>query len=82
MQQIQAAKELRAAGHDAAEQPLERWFDRAYGDAKDDGASDAEALDAATRAVSQQFFDGKVRTSTDNKPYTDYYGDFWDSVNP
>jgi len=80
VKQIQAAKELRATGQDVDEQPLERWFDQAYGDARDDGASEAEALDAATKAVSKQFFDGQVRTSTDNKPYTDYYGDFWDSV--
>ena len=80
VKQIQAAKELRATGRDVDEQPLERWFDQAYGDAKDHGANDADALAAATAAVSKQFFDGKVRTSTDNKPYTDYYGDYWDSV--
>lgn len=80
VQQIQAAKELRATGRDVEEQPLERWFDQAYAQAKDDGRSDAEALDAATRAVAQQFFDGNVRTSTNQQPYTDYYGDFWDSV--
>lgn len=80
--QIQAAKELRATGHDVGEQPLERWFDLAYGAAKEVGFSDAIALEVATKVVAKQFFDGKVNTSTTNQPYTEYYGDYWDRVNP
>ena len=64
----------------AHEQPLERVFDQTYSDAKDNGHTDDEALSAAVTMVRSWFFAGKVRNSLDDKPYTEYYGDFWDSV--
>ncbi len=80
VQQIQAAREFRAAGHTVPDQPGEAAYDNAYRDAKANGASDADARRAGYDAVEQEFYNGGFVTSTDGKSYPDYYGGYWDDV--
>jgi hypothetical protein len=39
------------------------------------------ARDAGKKRVIKGFMDGEVVTSNTNKPYKDYYGEYWDKVN-
>jgi len=80
VQQILAAKEFRASGRDVDQQPAEPQYDAAYQKAKDRGASDAEAQQAGSEAVRQEFYNGGLITSTNRQSYPDYYGEYWDAV--
>lgn len=80
VQQIEAAQEFRAAGHNVPPQVGETQYDNAYQAAKANGASDAEARQAGRDAIRQEFDNGGFVTSTNGKTYPDYYGDYWDSV--
>jgi hypothetical protein len=80
VQEIQAAQEFRDAGHDVPKQPGEDQYNEAYDNAKDNGASDAEAEQAGYDAVEQEFYNGGFVTSTNGQSYPDYYGDYWESV--
>jgi hypothetical protein len=79
-QQILAAKEFRAAGRDIRKQPAEPAYDAAYQQAKDGGANDAEAQQAGSEAVREEFYNGGLETSTNGESYPDYYGNHWDAV--
>ena len=83
MQQIQAAKEFRAAGHDVGQQPWRTCTTRCTRGRGPGGASDQAAVDAATRAVTAQFYDPDepIRTSgTGNPTYPEHYGEQWDRL--
>lgn len=83
VQQIQAAKEFRAAGHDVGQQPVEDVYDAVYERARSGGASEQAAVDAATRAVTAQFYDPDepIRTSGPGNPtYPEHYGEQWDRL--
>jgi hypothetical protein len=82
VQQIQAAQEFRRAGHTVPTQPGETVYNNAYQNAKANGASEAEARQAARDAIEQQFRNGNFRTSNTNEPYLDYYGNAWDRRHP
>lgn len=80
VQQIRAAKEFRDAGHAVNQAPGEAAYDRAYSAAKSAGKSDAEAQQAGYAAVSDEFYSGRMKASTNGKNYLDFYGDYWDQV--
>jgi hypothetical protein len=80
VQQILAAKEFREAGYEIDQQPAEAAYDAAYAEAIQNGQTIGEAQRAGRDAVSDQFYNGAIVTSTTGQPYPDYYGDYWDSV--
>jgi hypothetical protein len=81
VQQILAAKEFREAGYEIDQQPAEAAYDAAYAEAIQNGQTIGEAERAAREAVSDEFYNGGIVTSTNGQSYPDYYGDYWDSVN-
>ena len=81
VQQIIAAKEFREAGYEIGQQPAEAAYDAAYAEAIQNGQTIGEAERAARAAVSDEFYNGGIVTSTNGQSYPDYYGDYWDSVN-
>ena len=81
VQQILAAREFRDAGYVIGQQPAEAAYEAAYTQAIQDGQTVGEAERAGRDAVSDQFYNGAIVTSTTGEPYPDYYGDYWDSVN-
>ena len=81
VQQIIAAKEFREAGYEIGQQPAEAAYDAAYAEAIQNGQTIGEAERAARDAVSDEFYNGGIVTSTNGQSYPDYYGDYWDSVN-
>jgi hypothetical protein len=78
VQQILAAKEFRSDGRRVDNQPAEVQYDAAYQNAKDRGASDAEAQQAGSEAVRKEFYHGGLVTSTTKQSYPDLYGEYWD----
>jgi hypothetical protein len=80
VQQILAAKEFRDAGYEIDQQPAEAAYDAAYVEAIQNGQTIGEAQRAGRDAVSDQFYNGAIVTSTTGQRYPDYYGDYWDSV--
>jgi hypothetical protein len=80
VQQILAAKEFREAGYQIDPQPAEDAYDAAYTKAIQNGQTVGEAQRAGRDAVSRQFYNGAIVTSTTGQRYPDYYGDYWDSV--
>lgn len=80
VQQIVAAKEFREAGFEIDQQPAEAAYDAAYAEAIQNGRTIGEAQRAGRAAVSDQFYNGAIVTSTTGQRYPDYYGDYWDSV--
>jgi len=81
VQAILAAKEFRAAGRTVPDPPGEREYDNAYQKAKSNGASNADAEQAGYDAVEHMFNSGVFRTSTNSKPYPEYYRDAWNRAN-
>lgn len=83
------AKERRDAGEtvsaDSAEQRYDGAYQTAYDAAIASGDSVASAHAAGDRAgrdaIEQMFYDGTYVTSNTGDPYSDYYGDYWESVN-
>ena len=63
------------------EQPAEAAYDAAYAEAIQNGQTVREAERAGRDAVSDEFYNGGIVTSTTGESYPDYYGDYWDSVN-
>lgn len=80
VEQIQAAQELRVAGYTIAQQPAEAAYTTAYNQAIQNGQTRAQAERAGRDAVRDEFYNGNIVTSTTGDPYSDYYGDYWDSV--
>ncbi|GAB3761719.1 hypothetical protein [Microlunatus parietis] len=80
IQQIYAAREFRAAGHDAATNQSEQNYENAYEQAIQDGRTEAEADRAGRAAVAEGFYNGSITTSNNGQSYVDYYGDAWDRV--
>lgn len=79
VQQILAAQEFRTTGREIGVQPGQTAYDKAFQEAKDNGASDADAQTAGRQAVSDEFLNGDIRVSLEGNPsYPDYYGDAWD----
>lgn len=87
--EITTAREFTDAGHRVTHGQSSRYWD-AHDDARqsalDQGKSQAEA-DAAGReagrlAIRQMFVDGTYRTSNTGQTYEEYYGSYWDRVNP
>jgi uncharacterized protein DUF6782 len=81
VQQILAAQEFRDAGYEIGEQPGQAAYEAAYNEAIQNGQTVGEAERAGRDAVSDQFYNGAIVTSTTGQRYPDYYGDYWDSVN-
>jgi hypothetical protein len=81
VQQILAAQEFRDGGYQIGEQPGQAAYEAAYNQAIQDGQTVGEAERAARDAVSDEFYNGAIVTSTNGQSYPDYYGDYWDSVN-
>lgn len=83
------AKERRDSGQtvspDIAEQRYDGAYQTAYDAAVASGQSPSSAhatADQAGRdAIEQMFYDGTYVTSNTGDPYSDYYGDYWESVN-
>lgn len=87
--EIVAASEFNDAGHNVTQGQAQRYwdaYDQARQNALDSGLSQAEAdaagRDAGFQVIRQMFVDGTFVTSTTNQTYEDYYGSYWDSVNP
>ncbi len=86
---IKAKNELKAGGKTiTASYPLEAEYNQAFKKASDDlkaknpSATPTELKAAGEKAGSERvmkgFKDGEVRTSTNHKPYPEYYGTAWD----
>lgn len=86
---IVAAGEFSDAGHEVSAGDSRVYWDahdQARQDALDAGLSGAEAdaagREAGTLAIRQLFVDGTYVTSNTSQTYEDYYGSYWDGVNP
>lgn len=79
-EQIRAARQLREAGYEVPRQPGEGAYEDAYDDAIADGKSPAEAFQAATDAVNEEYYNGGIVQSTDGKSYPDKWGEVWDDA--
>lgn len=83
------AKERRDAGQTVTASGAEERYDGAYQTAYDaaiaSGESAASAHAAGNQAgrdaIEQMFYDGSFVTSNTGDPYSDYYGDYWETVN-
>ena len=82
VQQILAAQEFRDAGYTVDPQPAEAAYEAAYDQAIQNGQTIGEAERAARAAVSDEFYNGGIVTSTNGQSYPDVYGGYWDSANP
>lgn len=89
--QIRANLELRKAGVDVSEAPVERQYLEAVREAED-AAKKADpkisssklreiGRKAGFRRVVRAFEEGEVETSTNGQAYPEYYGSYWDRVN-
>lgn len=90
---IKAKNELKASGAPiTATFPLETQYNQAFKKASDElkatkpTATAAELNAAGEKAGAERvlkgFKDGEVRTSTNKKPYSEYYGTVWDKEHP
>lgn len=80
VQQILAAQEFRKKGFTLGDAPGEAAYNKAYAAAKANGGSESEAKQAGADAVSDEFYSGRIVTSTTSEPYPDYYGNDWDNA--
>lgn len=78
---IQFAKEERANGDGAPPDQAELDYDAAYEAAIASGKSEEQAHDAGVDAIQDLFESGVFTTSNTQQTYTEYYGEYWESVN-